>query len=314
MEEIKLTPEYITFGKYKDKTLSQVLKDRSYCKWLLEQPWFQNSYEYLYNRLKEYDPKIYFFKKDIKYDSSDFINSYKYFNLKSHETLENFLSENELRCYIFYIEIIDTLKNKIIKNIEELKPNIYDIKAPVNWLKNFETKYELKREQFKEFINSYELENIPYIIEDIKKQGGIEYKGAKSFKIAKQNSKEQEAFWEKILKDKFGEDISTQYKYEKCIFDFININSNTIFECKLSLKDFNLEQFKKYIIALREYKIIYLIDYDCIINIEKGKIYTTDLNKYKSYQLNIPLFKHKTKFDDVIEHFDLIQIDNLQLE
>jgi hypothetical protein len=60
--------------------------------------------------------------------------------------------------------------------------------------------------------------------------------------------------------------------------------------------------------SLKEYKIIYLIDYDCIINIEKEKIYTTDINKYKSYQLNIPLSKHKTKFDEVIEKFELIHI------
>ena len=59
--------------------------------------------------------------------------------------------------------------------------------------------------------------------EDIKKEGGIEYKGAKSFLIAKKNSQNQENFWEQILKEKYGEDIGTQFKYENCIFDFINI-------------------------------------------------------------------------------------------
>ena len=33
---------------------------------------------------------------------------------------------------------------------------------------------------------------------------------------------------------------------KNCIFDFINIATNTIFECKLNIKDFNDEQFKKY--------------------------------------------------------------------
>ena len=103
-----------------------------------------------------------------------------------------------------------------------------------------------------------------------------------------------------------------QFLYEKCIFDFLNISTNTIFECKLSLRDFNLEQFKKYLIALKEYRIIYLIAYDCVINIEKEKIYTSDINKYKSYQLAIPTLRSKTKFDEVIEKFELIQLENIQ--
>jgi hypothetical protein len=305
---MELTPESITFGKYKDKTISDVLKDRPYCKWLKEQDWFKNNYEYLYNKVKEYDPKIFFFKPIILTD--DFLLSYKYFNLIIPEDLDIKLSEDELKCYNFYIQIINEIKHKIIKNQEEMKP-MFDIKAPVNWLKKFENEYGLKREQFKEFINSYELSNIPYIIEDIKKQGGIEYKGARSFNIAKQNSKEQEAFWEKILKNNYGEDVSTQYKYEKCIFDFLNIKTNTIFECKLNLRDFNLEQFKKYIIALKEYKIIYLIGYDCIIDIEKQTIFTTEINKYKEYQLDIPMMKTKTKFDEIIENFKIIQLSNV---
>ena len=55
-----LTSDSITFGKYKGFTLGHVLKDRGYCSWLLEQDWFQNGYEYLYNRIKEYKPLVYF--------------------------------------------------------------------------------------------------------------------------------------------------------------------------------------------------------------------------------------------------------------
>ncbi|MBZ5782277.1 hypothetical protein, partial [Klebsiella aerogenes] len=77
------------------------------------------------------------------------------------------------------------------------KINPFDIKAPSSWLKDFEKKTELNRDVFKEFLASYSLPNIPYIIEDIKKVGGIEYKGAKSFIIAKNNSLKQEEFWEK---------------------------------------------------------------------------------------------------------------------
>jgi hypothetical protein len=307
---MELTQNLITFGKYKDKTLTEVLKDRSYCKWLTEQSWFKTNYEYLFNRVKEYDPKVYFFK-EYKGESLEFLNRYKYFNLTPISELKIELNETELKCYTFYLEIIDTIKNKILKNQEELKP-LYDIKAPVNWLKKFETDYGIKREKFKEFIAIFELRNIPYIIEDIKKEGNIEYKGAQSFNIAKQNSKNQEAFWEKILKKRYGEDISSQYKYEKCIFDFLNISTNTIFECKLNISDFNLEQFKKYLIALKEYRIIYLISYDCVINIEKQIIYTSNVNKYKSYQLSIPTLKNKSKFDEVIENFEIIELNNIE--
>lgn len=310
MESTNLTQESISFGKYKDKTLTDVLKDRPYCKWLLEQPWFQTSYEYLFNRVSEYNPTIFFFK-NYDGDSTEFLHTYKYFNLIPCNELQIILTEIEIKCYSFYLSMIDELKNKILCNQEQLKP-LYDIKAPTNWLKKFETEYSLSRDVFKNFINSYELANIPYIIEDIKKQGGIEYKGAQSFNIAKQNSKKQEDFWGNILKQRYGEDISTQYKYEKCIFDFLNIKTNTIFECKLGLRDFNLEQFKKYIIALKEYRIIYLIGYDCVINIEKQIIYTTDVDKYKSYQLDIPTLKNKSKFDEVIETFEIIELKNIE--
>ena len=40
--------------------------------------------------------------------------------------------------------------------------------------------------------------------------------------------------------------IGTQFKYQKCIFDFICIPKITIYECKLGLKDFNEEQFKTF--------------------------------------------------------------------
>ena len=64
MEEKKeLNLNYITFGKYKDKDLTDLLKDRKYCAWLIEQDWFKESYEYLYNSLIKYDPKKFFFSE-----------------------------------------------------------------------------------------------------------------------------------------------------------------------------------------------------------------------------------------------------------
>jgi hypothetical protein len=60
MEINELNINTITFGKYKNKDIEDILKDRKYCKWLLEQDWFIKNYEYLFNRINEYDPKKYF--------------------------------------------------------------------------------------------------------------------------------------------------------------------------------------------------------------------------------------------------------------
>ena len=164
------------------------------------------------------------------------------------------------------------------------------------------------------FISSYDLPNITNIIEDIKKAGNIEYKGAKSFLIAKKNSEDQEMFWEYILKEKYGEQISSQFKYEKCIFDFINISSNMIYECKLGLKDFNEEQYNKYLLTLNKYKIIYLIELDCIIDVDSKIIYTlsSSFQKYLFYQINIHLLSKPSKFDELISEYDIVKIENLK--
>ena len=50
---MELNIDTITFGKYKNKNLKVMLKDRKYCKWFLEQPELKNKYEYLYNKVKE---------------------------------------------------------------------------------------------------------------------------------------------------------------------------------------------------------------------------------------------------------------------
>lgn len=304
-----LSVETITFGKYKNSTLNQILKDRPYCEWLKKQEWFYTNYVYLYNRIKEYNPSDYFI-----YTSDDqqvsFMENYRYFRLIPVDKLIGInLSEDEKKCYSFYIKTIEELKNKIIN--KKSTENMYDIKAPVKWLQTFEKETELKRDVFKTFINSYELPNITYIVEDIKKEGGITYKGAQSFIIAKKRSEEQEKFWGEILKEKYGEQIGTQFQYENCIFDFINISTNTIYECKLGIKDWNEKQHKKYMLTLNKYKIIYLIGYDCIIDIEKKEIYALSLEIYEKYLNRIPLMKNPNKFDKFIEHFKIIKIEKL---
>lgn len=307
----ELNSESITFGKYLNKSLEDVLKDRSYCKWLLEQEFFKNSYEYLYNRIKEYDPKVYFLNPVE--GEGDFFKVYSYFNLTPVEKLKIELSETDKVCYTYYLRMIEELKEKIKKILEAGKPNAFDIKAPVNWLKRFEEETKLKRGDFKAFINAYELPNIPYIVKDIKKEGGIEYKGADSFNIAKKKSLEQEAWWEKILRNAYGEDISVQFKYENCIFDFLNISTNTIFEAKLNLKDFDENQFRKYELTLKKYRIIYLIAKDCVINMEKKIIYTTDDIKYKLYISKIPTMKDISKFDKLIKEYEIVHILDISI-
>lgn len=270
----ELTKDSINFGKYKGSNLQAVLKDRKYCIWLLEQEWFKTQYEYLYNQVKNHKPLEAFIKKyEMK---GDFIHDYKFFNLVPPCEVE--LNETDKKCYEFYFGVIQALKNKI----DFGKENPYDIKAPTSWLKQFESGTGLSREIFKEFINSNELVNITSIVEDIKKVGNIEYKGAKSFLIAKEKSLSQEKFWEDMLKAKYGDEIDSQYKLEKCFFDFIRINSKLLYECKLGLKDFNEEQYRKYMLTLdKQYFLIYLIDRDCIIDMKERVVYTTDVEKYK---------------------------------
>lgn len=307
-----LTTESITFGKYKGLTLGHMLKDRSYCKWLIEQDWFHTGYEYLFNRVNKYNPTIYFLKSnETKHDLGKFLTNYTYFNLYSVDEIELPLTAPEKICYQFYLDIIEELKDRIYQRLENEEENPWDIKAPIKWLQQFEHKYGIPRQEFKDFLAAHELPNIPYIIERIKKEGGIEYKGAKSFLIAKSRSEDQEKWWEKILKQCYGEALGTQFKYENCIFDFINIQTNTIFECKLGLKDFCEEQHLKYKLILKKYRIIYLISKDCVIDIEKEKIYTTNNNKYETYTMLISTIKNPSYLDTIISDFSIIEITDL---
>jgi hypothetical protein len=280
----------------------------------LKQDWFQNNYEYLYNRVLEYRPQEFFLKEvdELSKDAS-FLSTYKFFNLKKTEEIKIMLREEEVKCYKFYKSLIRKLRNKVRDRLENLEMNIYDIKAPSNWLKELEEKYGVSRQVFKDFLYEYDLPNLPLIIEDIKGQCGIAYNGGNSFKIAKERSSIQEAFWENKLKKRFGEDVSAQFKYGNCIFDFINIKTNTIYECKLNLRDFNEEQFFKYNLILNTYKIIYLISENCVIDLSCNKLYCEDLGKYEDYKMKIPLMKKKSRMDELIEKIDIIHMNDASL-
>ena len=305
-----LTTESITFGKYNGFTLGHVLKDRNYCNWLLEQEWFQNDYEYLYNRINEYDPTIYFLIKD-KGDPNEFLDSYQYFNLVGVENVELPLSNSDKICYEYYIQMIQRFRNDILIRMENDEENPYDIKAPTKWLQEFERLCGIPRIEFKNFLSAYELPNLPYIIERIKKEGGIEYKGAQSFLIAKARSVEQEKWWEDVLKSKYGESLGIQFKYKNCIFDFININTNTIFECKLGMKDFSEDQHTKYKLTLNKYRIIYLIATNAVIDMDKQTIYSNNISYYEGYINKIPKLKSPSYLDNLIIEFNLVEIMDL---
>ena len=311
MSKVELEENAITFGKYKDLSLTHMLRDRKYCSWLLKQQWFFEQYEYLYNRIKDHIPSTYFLTKphyNFENLSVDyFLSNYEYFYLCPLEDLKISLSDTEKICYRFYLNTILSLKEKIESNIS-ISTNPCNIKAPISWLKKFEETHNISRDIFKEFLSAYELPNIPSIVEDIKKIGGIEYKGAKTFLIGKKRSLEQEEYWENILKKHYGEDIGKQYKFKNCFFDFIRIKTNTIYECKLGLKDFNEEQHKKYLTTLGSFSVVYLINKDCIVDLKDNLIYTIDPDKYEKYfqQLNSP-----GKFDMLVRNFPIIEIKNI---
>lgn len=306
-----LSQDTITFGKYDGKNLDLLLRDRKYCYWLLEQDWFKNNYVYLYNRVKDYKPLSYFLKNsDQRSINNNFLDDYTFFNL--NEPPIQILSDDENKCYSFYFNLIMMLKKEIENNIENESKNPFDVKTPNKWLQNFENENNIGRDFFKEFLSSYELPNLPIIIEEIKKQGGLTYNTPNSFKIAKERSLQQEEYWEKILKNKYGEDINSQFKFKNCIFDFINIATNTIFECKLNIKDFNDEQFKKYKLTLNKYRIIYLIGLDCVIYIDKKVIYTTNAPKYFLYLYELS-YRKLNYLESLILNFKIVKIKDLSL-
>lgn len=311
-----LHEDSITFGKYKGLTLTELLRDRGYCKWFLEREDLAEKYSYIYNRIAEYSPQKFFLttqrfdiEKNLKCSMGEFLRKYHWFNLLPLEEVKTELKESEKTCYSYYLELIGELREKIIG------AGSYNIKAPVKWLKKFETKYEMSRDVFKEFLSAYELPNITYIVEDIKKMGGVQYNGARSFLIAKKKSLDQEDYWQEILKKKYGEDVNSQFQFDQggrtCFFDFIRIADEVLYECKLGLKDFNEDQHQKYMMILGYYSIIYLIGRDGVVNIGKKTIYTTHPDKYTAYINHIPDMKAPSKFDNLITDFKIELVEDI---
>lgn len=294
-----LTANSITFGKYKGQTLERMLRDRKYCEWLLQQDWFKQQYGYLYTRVKEYEPRKLFMTRPPYPGKNvqEFLDKYEYFYMATDVPL----SKEEGYCYKFYRSIIQSLKEKIEDNLVDANP--YDIKAPSNWLKEFERKYGMPRETFKEFLAAYDLPSIASIVEDIKGRGNIVYKGAKSFSIAKENSKKQEKYWEDVLKKVYKEEIGTQFKFGNCIFDFIHIKKNVLFECKLGMKDFNKVQYEKYLSLLNNFRLVYLIGTSCIVDMGSKTIYTTEGYTPRA---------HTCELEALIQNYTVLNINTVE--
>jgi len=333
----------ITFGKYKNQPISNLLKDRKYCKWLLEEEWFRRQYGFLCEILEKYRPLENFLDSlaGIPSENSQsphtFLSSYRFFNLLPPSKVRISLSQEELACYTFYLETISSIKNKIETKLKKGDPNPFNIKAPSAWLKKFEERFCIPRESLKTFLSENELPSIAKIFEDVKKEGGLEYKGAKAFLIAKERSLSQEAFWEKVLKSRYPGSIAVQYKHEDRFYDFLNVKNKVLYECKLGLKDYDPEQHDRYIRATG-FKIIYLISKDCIIDTEKKVVYRLnsekqneveskakkktqlkvgkklveidsllDLDEKKETELQVP-----KKLEDIILEYTLVKIDKLE--
>ena len=304
----QLTQDTITVGKYKGSTLDVVLRDRKYCEWLLKQKWFFESYEYLFNKIAEYDPKPHF-RLAPTGESKKFVDVYPIFNLKPAQDVNLSLTESDKTCYEFYLATIADLKQRILSREEAGAENPFDIKAPSKWLIAFEKQTGLDRGAFREFITAYELPNITSVVEDIKKEGGITYLGAKSFLIAKERSLEQEQYWEAILKEVFDEDVSIQFKFNDCIFDMIHVKENILFECKLGMRDFNNAQYQKYLKTLDHYRMFYLIGRDCVIDMEKRAIYSTEDELYTSY---ITAVEAQDELTEIIKDFEVKQVGDFK--
>jgi len=311
-----LTEDTITFGKYKNSHAKVMMRDRKYCKWLITQKWFKDKYPHLYSVVRKYDPSSYFLtQKDVSNcdNQEDLFSHYKYFHLVPLSNLQITLSQDDTICYEFYLESISDLRKKILNRIESKKENVFDIKAPTAWLKKFEKKTGLKRELFKDFLNAYDLPNLPYIIEDIKKLGGLNYKGARSFLIAKEKSLVQESWWEKILRKKYGKGIASQFVYKSCVFDMIHINNNTLYECKLGFKDFTQSQYDKYLLTLNTYNLIYLVGKHSVVDTTNLKIYTQDISECLSYILGNKKgdSEMSNSLDKLLSKCNIIQVEKI---
>lgn len=327
---MSVTQDTVHFGKYKGQPLSRVLRDRNYCAWLLKQEWMQEQYAYFYNRIREYRPLQYFLPSEMcervqrgtvcidnVKDPVQFIDTYPYFHLYTPSKVQSQdgidLTPAELYCYTAYRNCIQTLVvDKMYDAIENEEDNVYAIRAPSRWLMEFEKQYGIPRTDMKEFLCAHDLPNIPYIVRDVKRQGGITYDGSESYNIGKARSARQETFWENALKELYGEHICVQYQYKDCFFDMLNIASSTVFECKLAFKDFHSAQYAKYVEYMDTFRIIYLFGNDTILDIHDKTVYTLSPEKVETFkQRKRPRGYKETELDRILSACSVVAVDSI---
>lgn len=315
VEYEQLSQDTVTFGQYKGRHVNEILKDRRMCAWLLKQEWFERQYEHLFLRILEYDPREYLLKRPPE-NAYNFVDSYPFFHLADPETVDTpiGLTEDERNCFRAYVETVENLRMRIIARMQMGEENIYDIKAPTRTMIEFENKYALPRDTFKSFISSHDLPSIATIIEDIKMEGGLEYKGRRGFLIAKERSLKQEAYWEGVLKNIFREDLGSQFKFDDCLFDFIVIPTRTVYECKLGLKDYQDAQYDKYTRALKgRYNVVYLFGEDTVVDMNKMKVFTSNPDAYMTYLETLETKKKMTKLDELLPEFEICTGNNIHV-
>lgn len=243
----------VPFGKYKDKDVQTLLRDRGYCVWFLTQEKLCERYSSLRERIVEAEIV---FRACLRGEGEP------PFDLIDPSSTPIFLTDQEKVMYAYYYSLSMKLKDEMEKSVYTGTP--YLIKTPKNWLQTFEAQTGLKREDFKSFLASFDLDNITTIVEKVRAMGGMKYNGAKSYIIAKERSVAQEKWWEKKLRETYGNTVNAQYTLQSdacdtCTFDFVDHTRKIVWECKLGVKDFVASQYEKYVALLPDYKIIYLI-------------------------------------------------------
>jgi hypothetical protein len=87
---------------------------------------------------------------------------------------------------------------------------------------------------------------------------------------------------------------------------------NTLYECKLGLKDYNQEQFEKYKKATG-FQFIYLIGTDCVVDMNRKKLYSTVPEKYSSKILQEKGSKKKLNFlEETVCSFSVVPLTKIE--
>lgn len=256
----------VTFGKYKDKYVTELLADQAYIDWLKLQPWFQN-HKQIYNivvnqtistsnnsKTPEHN-KL----QNLFLDENNQLLLYKYLFKNEINIIENILNDKEInRCFGINIlnSIFDEIKNSINPIFED-KFN-WDI---VLYIKN----------------GCYIVSNI-----DIETEDKIKYK--------EQYDKEQETIYDNKIKE-FDEQLTIAKKYELDRLSIKNSGSTLTNFFKLNQKLTEKEIITNKEIYEKDFKNNYnkkfekhYVDYRKLYYSDIVKKYTTSYHSVNYYE------------------------------